>query len=487
MKLINSNEINRKADGYLTVFLALSMTIIFSLCLVLIEGARQNGARLMSECVLDIGMNSILAEYHRELLNQYDLFYIDTSYGSGTPSYYNTVDHLRNYMEHNFSLEDLNLHTWARDLFSLSVQNLKIEGTSLATDRAGLGYRQQAVEAMYYNKTLGLYEKVEEWVYGVESNGLSGSGYTAKRESVESAISSIHGSKQQISEEEWVTVEVDNPADVINAKRNLGVLLLALDDSSQVSNKGIVLDGVVSKRELNQGNLVLDRNKEESSVDLLLFNEYLLEYFSNYLSLEEKSSLEYEIEYILAGESNDIDNLKNIVSKILAIREGANFLYLYNNPAKRIQVASLAATVSAVFLVPALQTLLEYSILFAWSFGESVQDVKALLKGGKVPLMKQDSSWCTSLSGIMSGNISEGGNNQEGLSYQDYLRIFLAMTPTNTKTMRSLDMIELSIRGTKGNEKFRIDGCLDGLEIEANIVSEFGSAFVMKRKCSYWE
>lgn len=81
MKLTNSKE-----NAYLTVFLALSMTVILSLCLTLIEGARTNGARFMTEYAMDVGMNSILAEYHRELLKQYDVFFVDTSYGTNQPT-----------------------------------------------------------------------------------------------------------------------------------------------------------------------------------------------------------------------------------------------------------------------------------------------------------------------------------------------------------------------------------------------------------------
>ena len=53
--------------GYITVFLALSLTVILSLVFTLIEGARISAIRMKVECAADIGMNSVLAEYHREL------------------------------------------------------------------------------------------------------------------------------------------------------------------------------------------------------------------------------------------------------------------------------------------------------------------------------------------------------------------------------------------------------------------------------------
>ena len=82
----------------MTIYLALSLTAVLSLCVLLIEGARMNGARFMAEYSLDVGMNSVLAEYHKELLEQYDVFFVDTSYGTDLPSIYNTAEHLQKYI-----------------------------------------------------------------------------------------------------------------------------------------------------------------------------------------------------------------------------------------------------------------------------------------------------------------------------------------------------------------------------------------------------
>ena len=70
-------------DGYLTIFLALSITVLLSLILVLLEGARINAIRMKTETAGNIAVRSVLGEFHRELLKQYDLYFIDTSYGSG--------------------------------------------------------------------------------------------------------------------------------------------------------------------------------------------------------------------------------------------------------------------------------------------------------------------------------------------------------------------------------------------------------------------
>lgn len=490
MKLISFRQkpaLKEKASGgYLTLFLALSMTVILSLCLTLIEGARKNGARFMTEYAMDIGMNSILAEYHRELLKQYDLFFIDTSYGSSLPSIGKTAEHLQIYMEGNFSAGSAGTGIYSQDLFGLSVQNIRIGNLAVAIDQQGKVLRGQAISYMTDKYGLSLFSEVEQWEKVVAEYELQSESFSSQRSDVESQIAAVDGSQIQISEEEWVTLTVDNPADEINAQRNKGVLLLVMRDTDNLSGNGFYTEEAASVRALYQGQgPIKERSKTESLLELLLFDEYLLEKCSYYGQELEKSRMKYQIEYLLAGKDNDLDNLKSIALRLLAIREAANAAYLFSSGGKRAVITALAAAVSVISMVPWLQPLLEYSILFAWSFAESVYDVRTLFDGGRVPLVKNDGNWHTDISILFGGLEGEGGQGQTGLSYTDYLRVFLKMAGTETKTMRFADMAELDIRKTPGNENFRMDGCIDGMTIEANIISKYGDAFLIQRDCCY--
>ena len=72
---------------------------------------------------MDIGMDSILAEYHRELQKQYNLFAIDCSYGTESASTKLTESHLLEYMNRNFSLEDVFLEKLLyRDFFAVQAE-----------------------------------------------------------------------------------------------------------------------------------------------------------------------------------------------------------------------------------------------------------------------------------------------------------------------------------------------------------------------------
>ena len=61
--------------GGITVFLSLVLAVLLGLLFTVIEAARDNGADFQTECVADMALQSALAEYHREVLEQYDLFF----------------------------------------------------------------------------------------------------------------------------------------------------------------------------------------------------------------------------------------------------------------------------------------------------------------------------------------------------------------------------------------------------------------------------
>ena len=42
------------------------------------------------------------------------------------------------------------------------------------------------------------------------------------------------------------------------------------------------------------------------------------------------------------------------------------------------------------------------ALLLAWALGESVMDLRSLMKGGKVPLVKSTETWQLSLAGLMT-------------------------------------------------------------------------------------
>ena len=92
-------------NGYITLYLSLTLGIMLSLVFVLMEAVRNETMRTETEIVMDVSLYSVFGEFHRQLLEQYDLFFIDTSYGEGRPDVRRLEEHLQYYMNKNFHKE----------------------------------------------------------------------------------------------------------------------------------------------------------------------------------------------------------------------------------------------------------------------------------------------------------------------------------------------------------------------------------------------
>ena len=201
----------------------------------------------------------------------------------------------------------------------------------------------------------------------------------------------------------------------------------------------------------------------------------------------ENASLDYQIEYLIAGKEADGDNLRAIANRLCALREVANTIYLYADEVKCAEAEVLAAGLAALCFLPELTEVFKHTLLLGWAYAESVHDVKVLLAGGKVSLLKDDASWYYDLETALS--LGEKGeenvNGSPGLSYEDYLRILMCFTDLDTLTARAMNMVEADIRLSEGNEYFRLDACYDRLEVCINVKSAYGYQYEIRRRKSY--
>ena len=116
------------------------------------------------------------------------------------------------------------------------------------------------------------------------------------------------------------------------------------------------------------------------------------------------SNLFSQIEYIIAGKESDWDNLEKVAKRILTWREVANVIYILSDSGKCAEARALALTLTAVLQVPALTEPVKYAILFAWAYIESLSDVRRLLTGGRVPIVKTAGDWRTGIQSVKNFN-----------------------------------------------------------------------------------
>ncbi len=466
---------NKSAKGYLTIYLSLTLMIMLSLCLTLIDGARRSCVRLEAECITDAATYSVMAEYHRELFRQYNLFYIDSSYGKDYPSFYNTQARLQYYLEQNTKEEECTLFDFVyKDLLGLELLETVAEQVAFATDDDGRRFQKKAAQVVLQDVGAGLVEEVLEHVGVVESHGMAEYDIQAQTQAVGKEIDAIVEKKSAEGNSLW-TMEIKTPMEYVGGLMAQGVLYSVLG-GEKISESYVDVSSYISARrkrgELNQGNGTI---QEVSMAEKILFHEYLLRYAGYYGQEKEEGLLKYQIEYLLGGQGSDKENLAHVVSVLCGIRSASNVIYLCGDNEKTAAAEAVATVLATAVFVPELAPAFETVLLLGWAYVESLYDMKVLMAGGRVPLIKSDADWHYDLDSILEGvDIQVNDPGQKGLSYKDYLHVLLYLMNAEKLTFRFMDIMEMDIRRTPGNEAFRMDGCIEWMNVRTFFRSRSG-------------
>ena len=255
----------------------------------------------------------------------------------------------------------------------------------------------------------------------------------------------------------------NNPLEIIKSLKNNGFLGLVLPADTQVSEKVQPLGEVLSHRTIETGQGDFAQMDVKSSVtDKLLIQEYVLEKLGTFTEPGKEGALDYQAEYVLGGKASDKENLSYVVNRLLLIREPANLAFLYTDAQKRAELEACAAALSFLLLIPEGMELVQGVLAAGWAYVESLSDVRILLSGGKVPLIKDSTAWKTQLENLNQNTSITGGRGQD---YEEYLRILFTFAPKEKSLMRTMDMIEQNICKTEGRENFRFDVCVDAVSL----------------------
>ena len=456
----------KKAErGSITIFGVLVLVLTMECLLLLAEGARfctiKRSAYLQSQSAMESVFASYCSllwqEYHLLGCNQSQMENVLISYANGRNS------------------ED----EWRKNLIGFPLEQVKINRYTLITDGNGDAF-QQAVSG--YMKDTILYEAAKA-IYGqyeVIQHILDSE--DPKLEKIDEALERLEGSSSDgdivpyqlrrggKAEENGETPNVfvksdiaDNPLDGFKRIQNMKQLEPFIKDTSTISKKYFDQTRAVSVRELSQGK---DYQIPEGDwIDRILLQQYLLTYFSSYADKKEDHGILYEIEYLIGGQDSDIENLKVVTDNMLLIRQAANMLYIFSDSAKVEEANAVATALTTATAMPELYELVKVALLAAWAYGESILDVRGLLQGKRIPLLKSAETWTLQLSEI--GGLAEdtrvAKESEMGLTYRDYLGIMLLMTPDSKLSMRAMDMQEATIRGLSKDSEF----CMDTLMIQA--------------------
>lgn len=257
-----------------------------------------------------------------------------------------------------------------------------------------------------------------------------------------------------------------------------GLLGLVLPDGAQVSGERILTGNLPSEQHAGSS------AKEQAAVpadslgglaERLITAQYCGQFFRHFLDPREPG-LACQMEYLVCAEAEDRENLQGAAARILAMREGLNLIHILGDPAKRAQARELAAViVGASGMLPLVEVTAVF-VMGIWALGEAVADVRTLLAGGKISLIKSREEWRLSLDQLLdlgrSGQ-TEPGEAEWGLSYESYLKLLLLASGEETLLFRMMDVIQDSVR--RKDPDFLMEQC--AVRVEMTVTTEAGHLF----------
>ena len=487
--------IKGEVSGAISVYLCLLFGVIVSLILVMYEAANYSAMMLHVECATDSAMDSCLAEYNANLLSKYGLLFVDSSYGESDGSVDNVCNHIEQYMAENLDTNQNVVLASSKDLFGADIYRVDILKTSRATDEDGAVFRYMAVSYMleyygiaYANELIDAYETSS-------STGLFGD--ISDDDNIENMANQAFSDLGNFSlsdekKEEYGIegdIEYEHPEQAVQASRSKGILSTVC--KKDVSNKVIDLSTYASHRSNTLGDGMYNRwDSRNELISNVLFNNYVVLMTGNYVEPHENSPLDYELEYVIAGKTGDLDNLKYVTTRLLLIRGVANASYFATDSTLRDETEAAATGLSLLCGIPELEKLFYGALSAAWIYAESTVDVRRLLDGKKVSLITNSQEWDTSLEKVMGGSFENEDNDKDytlptALSYKDYLGMLLLFTDNKSKTFRMMDVVEMNMRYSYGQESFRIDNCMAAFEIQALVECSNGYCVLVKKDFGY--
>ena len=444
-----------RKKGSITVWLALSFLVFLSLYLICMQSVQKQSARRRAEQAVENGMFSLFSEYEPHLMDNWDLFYIDTSFRSGTEKSSELCSHLWKFVQENLT------NIWGKPLDGLELQGVSLEDPVRATDGDGAVFYQYAIQIMKEKTGADL---VEDWILQAELQEKMQTQAEEMQKDYEDSKRIIMDYQDEEHEEE-LSQEVFSWMELLDQM----VFSRALPSGSVISDKRIDTTGIPSVRDLSQG--AGSANGNENS---LIQKQWFISYLCSYLSQaedrlkegRETGYLDYQMEYVLAGKSADRKNLKTAVLSILTLREGVNYTFLLTHSAYKQKAEILATMLAGLTGQESLVQAVKHLILIGWAYVESMVEVRQLLGGYEIAMLKQEEQWQIPLSAVLRflgnpGKYDTPADPQSGLDYEAYLRMLLTLLPAKTLAMRTLDVIEGELQMMDGCEKIHLDHCVE--------------------------
>ena len=242
--------------GEVTAYLSLIFILFISFVGGIMESASVQMAKNYRRADMNRAMESVFAEYQKELLDEYEIFALEATYETGT------------YGERNIKKR---LEFYGAEGMEQSVKRL-----SLLTDHGGQPFLEQV--AVYMEEKYGM-DKVKD---------LTGKSADWKTQEEEAGKYEENEKKQQgeldqlLEENEGELPEKDNPIAHVAGLKKSSLPELVMPKGKKVSDKQMNLADTLEYRGKREGyGDFSDVSEGIGKLDHLLLGEYLMEHFSD--------------------------------------------------------------------------------------------------------------------------------------------------------------------------------------------------------------
>lgn len=231
-------------------------------------------------------------------------------------------------------------------------------------------------------------------------------------------------------------------------------------------------EGITEILELLQsGEMVqLGQDIQNGLSDKVALELYSRKYFCCYGEETEDTRLEYEREYLLFGRMEDKENLLDVVLYLIAVRTLFCLVMLIKQPDKMAELDSFANGIAGLTGIPALASVIKYSLLMLWAVEEALVEVAILMQGKKIPLAGKGQVEFWELFVFNKTTIEQKAAkflDRGGTGYGDYLTFLSLLKGTTGKAYRAMDLIQENMR-LRYNDSFRMINQVTGLSFRTN-------------------
>lgn len=473
--------------GSITVFAALAFMLVASFLFALLEAGRVYMLDAYADMTSELGVESVCAEYQPALWQDYRLLCLDGAYGGDTFStdYVSAVLGAR--IRRNTEWEN------GSRIMRLTLTDARLEEYQLLTDGDGSVFLSHVADYMKKNLPVEaaqiLRDRYEAGDAVARSEQTEGS--------IEAAQNAIEEAKREEAEKrrqeaeavpraghqpkamevdaggiEAVAYDGENPLEVALGLKQNAFLEMVTEGSGVVSALHVEEPEMLEKRIREVGSV--SQISETDWYDRVLVLEYLDHYFADYGNAKADHALSYEMEYVLCGKESDRDNLEGAAKRLMLVREAANVTHILEDAEKREASFGMASALAGFTGNPAIIKVVQVGVVAAWAYVESILDLRALLSGAKIALLKTAEQWTTGL-GSLAEAFAESARAKEcadGLSYQEYLKGFLFLMNEKKLAYRMMDVMEWNLRRLPVYQNCRMDHMICRIDCRMDYAAE---------------